>query len=72
LSSAYGIKPPLLTYNKKNVKGVLGLHRDYKIEVGLSPHFHNNKNSPYYWTIFCFYDTWCNEGTGWAKTPTEA
>jgi len=48
------------------------LHRDYKIEIGLTPHFHNNKNFPYYWTIFCFYDTWCNEGTGWAKTPTEA
>jgi len=45
------------------------LNQNYKIEVGVTPHTHDNKLQPYYWTIFCFCDAWCNEGHGWAKTP---
>lgn len=46
--------------------------QDYKIEVGVTPNYHDNKHQPYYWTLFCYYDVWCNEGFGWAKTPEDA
>jgi len=29
---------------------------DYKIEVGVTPHFHDNKMQPYYWTLFAYGD----------------
>ncbi|MFA9377003.1 MAG: hypothetical protein ACERKZ_09665 [Lachnotalea sp.] len=47
------------------------MKNEFKIEIGLTPHNHDNIN-PYYWTIFCYYDDWCNEGFGWSKTPEEA
>jgi len=48
------------------------LDQSYKIEIGVTPHYHDNKLQPYHWTLFAYYDTWCNEGSGWANTPTEA
>lgn len=45
---------------------------DYKIEIGITPHYHDNKHKPYYWIILGFYNDWCNEGFGWAETPEKA
>ena len=51
------------------------MRKEYKIEVLLTPHEHDNKYQPYFWCLFCSYEDstdWCNEGAGWAKTYKEA
>lgn len=45
------------------------MNQNYKIEVGVTPHTHDNKNQPFHWTLFAYCEEWCNEGSGWARTP---
>lgn len=45
---------------------------EYKLEVCLTPHEHDNKEAPYFWCLFKYGNDWANEGFGWAKTPEEA
>ena len=46
---------------------------EYKIEVIMTPHFHDSPKKPYFWMIgsYCGKD-WCNHTSGWAATPEEA
>ena len=44
----------------------------YKIEINLFPSDENRKE-PYFWSIFSFSGkNWCNEYSGWSKTPEDA
>ena len=46
---------------------------EYKIEITLTPHYHDNPMFPYFWCLLGRNDDdWCNCGHGWAKTPREA
>ena len=47
----------------------------YKIEVSMTPAYHDCPNAPYFWCILRRKDNetmWSNYGHGWARTPTEA
>lgn len=50
--------------------------KEIKIEVHLTPHYHDNKHKPFFWIIFeCNDNTgnWYNSGLcGWAETPADA
>jgi hypothetical protein len=50
------------------------MDKEYKIEVGMTPHTHDDKYKPYYWVLLaCSKDgAWCNEGFGWADSPPNA
>lgn len=44
----------------------------YKIEINLYPNPENIKK-PFLWSIFSFKgNNWCNECTGWSRTPQDA
>ena len=46
---------------------------EYKIEVIMTPHFHDCARAPYFWCVLCRCDSdWSNCGHGWATTPQEA
>lgn len=46
---------------------------EYKIEVSMTPHFHDNPKKPYFWMISSYCGNgWCNHTFGWATTPEEA
>ena len=49
---------------------------EYKIEVIMTPHFHDSPKKPYFWCICSRINDeeslWCNSGHGWAATPEEA
>ena len=46
---------------------------EYRIEVIMTPHTHDNPKAPYFWMIksYCGKD-WYNHTCGWATTPEEA
>jgi hypothetical protein len=46
--------------------------KERKIEVFLTPHYHDNKENPYFWCILEWNNSWANVGWGWAETPLEA
>jgi hypothetical protein len=46
---------------------------EYKIEISMTPHVHDNPLQPYFWCILYLHGKqWCNSGHGWAVTPEEA
>lgn len=45
---------------------------EYKLEVILDPHEHDNPVNPYYWCLFCWNGNWYNAASGWEKTPEDA
>jgi hypothetical protein len=47
---------------------------EYKIEVIMTPHIHDNPQKPYFWCIMSCTQSgsWCNHTFGWAATPEEA
>jgi hypothetical protein len=46
---------------------------NYKIEIGITPNYKDNKHKPYYWVLFVFNDgEWCNECFGWSESPEKA
>ncbi len=46
---------------------------EYKIEVLMTPHYHDSPKKPYFWMIgSCADNDWCNHTAGWAATPEEA
>jgi hypothetical protein len=48
---------------------------NYKIEVGITPNYRDNKFKPYYWVLLSSNDgdeKWYNSCFGWAETPEEA
>lgn len=52
---------------------VIEKQEEYKVDVGMTPHYRDNPKKPYYWTLFKWSgDAWCNEGFGWALSPMEA
>lgn len=48
------------------------MNDDYLINISMTKHEHDNKTEPYFWSILKYYDSWCNVGCGWAKTPEDA
>lgn len=48
--------------------------KEYKLEIILAPHSHDNQAKPIFWAILQYsQDTWANTGLcGWEKTPLEA
>lgn len=48
--------------------------KEYKLEINLTPHYHDNEDNPYFWVILQYTTNgWVNTGQcGWSKTPTEA
>lgn len=46
--------------------------KDYKIEVGVTPHGEDHALAPHYWILYGYYDSWCNDGNGWEKTASDA
>lgn len=42
---------------------------EYMIKVYLSPDKETYPDTPYGWCLLVLHDDWCNEGSGWAKTP---
>ena len=46
----------------------------YKIEVIITPQYHDNPMKPYFWVVgkFLENDNWCSVGYGWETTPDEA
>ena len=48
------------------------LQKNYKIEVGITPNYKDNKYKPYYWVLFAYSGEWCNECFGWAESPEKA
>jgi len=45
------------------------MERDYVIKVYLSPDRDAYPGTPYCWCLLVLHNDWCNEGSGWAKTP---
>ena len=48
---------------------------EYKIEIGLRPHYHDNEKEPYFWCLLTWNVThkeWYNNGFGWAESPEKA
>lgn len=50
------------------------MEEEYKIEVLVTPHYHDNLKNPYFWCVLRWYNEgWCNtSGSGWAASPEEA
>ena len=48
------------------------MNEEYKIEIGITPHYHDNKFKPFYWTLLAYRNGWSNDGCGWATTQEEA
>jgi hypothetical protein len=48
------------------------MSNEYAIQIGLSPHEHDNPIAPYYWCLLKFNTDWCNECCGWSKKPEQA
>lgn len=48
--------------------------KEYKLEIILTPHSHDNQAKPIFGAILQYsQDTWANTGLcGWEKTPLEA
>lgn len=47
--------------------------KEYKFQVLLKPHDHDNPKKPYFWCILGYTgDTWCNVTNGWAENPEKA
>ncbi|WP_339782766.1 hypothetical protein NSQ38_15395 [Paenibacillus sp. FSL R7-0313] len=44
----------------------------YKVEIGVTPNNSDNNKQPYYWVLYVYTSTWCNEAAGWASTPESA
>lgn len=45
---------------------------EFRVEVSMTPAYHDNKDAPYYWVLLGYAENWSNWGCGWAKTPEEA
>jgi len=46
---------------------------EYSIDVSMNPHYHDNKECPYFWYIVGHDNNGSyNRGSGWSKTPEEA
>lgn len=45
---------------------------DYAIKIYLTPDTTECPDTPYFWCLLVLRDDWCNEGSGWAKTPEQA
>lgn len=46
---------------------------EYKIEVLMTPHYHDSLKKPYFWMISSYDgNDWCAYTAGWAVTPEEA
>ena len=50
---------------------------EYKIEVNVTPHYHDSPNKPYFWRLASINtenpkSDWCTSVAGWANTPEEA
>ena len=46
---------------------------EYKIEIIMTPHYHDGQLAPYFWCVMCNGGQfWSNGGFGWAKSPEEA
>ncbi|GEM_PF-1777891 len=49
------------------------MQKSYKIEIGITPNYNENKYKPYYWVLFaCSDSACCNECFGWAESPKKA
>lgn len=49
------------------------MQKEYKIEIGVTPNYKDNKYKPYYWVLFASSGgEWCNECFGWAEFPGKA
>jgi hypothetical protein len=50
------------------------MNTEYKMEVLISPHPHDNSKRPYFWVILKYVnEKWVNTGhSGWSKTPEVA
>ena len=44
----------------------------YRIEVWVTPNETENPKQPYFWILYKKHDEWCNENSGWGKTPEDA
>ena len=45
------------------------MEEEYKIEVLVTPHYHDNLKNPYFWCVLRWYNEgWCNT---WAASPEE-
>lgn len=46
---------------------------EYKIEVLMTPHYHDSPKKPYFWMISSYDgNDWCAYTAGWAVTQEEA
>lgn len=50
------------------------MSEEFKIELLMNPHYHDNVKQPYFWAILQYVNKcWINTGHyGWAETPFEA
>lgn len=44
---------------------------EYVIEVTMEPHYHDNKNKPYFWCLLKIHEDGIrtNDGSRWSETP---
>lgn len=45
---------------------------EYCIKISLSPHEHDNPDSPYYWGVLEFQESWGQVLCGWSNSPQAA
>lgn len=45
---------------------------EYCVKISLSPHKHDNPDSPYYWSIMEFRESWGQVLCGWSDSPQSA
>lgn len=49
------------------------MNSNYKIEIGLTPNYEDNRYKPYHWVIFSLNDSdWCNVNFGWSESQEKA
>lgn len=50
------------------------MNEEYFIEIVLTPHYHDNNESPYFWMLGVIGENGerYNSGSGWAVSPNEA
>ena len=48
------------------------MEKHYKIEIGITPSYKDNKYKPYYWVLFAYNNEWYNECFGWSVSPQKA
>lgn len=49
------------------------MDNEYKLEVIMTPHLHDNAKEPHFWCIYHYSGTgWHNVVCGWAATPDKA